>query len=110
MQAPGTARDVSSLASYALGLACGTSSSFRLGLPEFQLMRGHIVGPAVRCLYECWAQPSGLLRHAGESLIYFMAVSPVVRSLGRQWLPIEWVMQMPGADLRVSIVLTLIRA
>lgn len=31
-----------------------------------------------------------------------MTVSPVVRSLGRQWLPIEWVMQMPGADLRVG--------
>ncbi len=47
-QAPGTARDVSSLASYALGLACGV----RLDLvgPTFRLMRGHIVGPAFRCL------------------------------------------------------------
>ena len=34
-----------------------------------------------------------------------MAVSPVVRSLGRQWPPIEWVMQMPGADLRVAVYL-----
>ena len=96
MQAPGTARDVSSLASYALGLACGTSSSFRLGLPEFRLMRGHIVGPAVCCLYECWAQPSGLLRHAGGSFVYFMAVTPFVRSLGRQWPP----MRMGDADDR----------
>ena len=78
--------------------------------PTFRLMRGDIDDPAFRCLLGCWAKPSGLLRRAGESLIYFMAVSPVVRSLGRQWLPIEWVMQMPGADLRVSIVLTLIRA
>ena len=68
MQASGATLKASSLASYALGLACGTSSSFRLGLPELQLMRGHIVGPAVRCLYECWAQPSGLLRHAGGSV------------------------------------------
>ena len=68
MQAPGTSRDASSLASYALGLACGTSSSFRLCLPELRLMRGHIVGPAVRCLYGCWAQPSGLLCHAGGSV------------------------------------------
>ena len=68
LQAPGTARDVSSLASYALGLACGISSSFWLGLPVIRLMRGHILDPAVRCLYECRAQPSGLLRHAGGSL------------------------------------------
>ena len=74
MQAPGTARDVSSLASYALGLACGTSSSFRLGLPVSQLMRGHIVGPTVRCLSGYWAQPSGLLRHAGGSVSYYMMV------------------------------------
>ncbi len=44
LQAPGTARDVSSLASYALGLACGTSSSFRLGLPAPWPMRGDIDG------------------------------------------------------------------
>jgi len=68
MQAGSASSRASSLASYALGLACGTSSSFRLGLPEFQLMRGHIVGPAVRCLHECWAQPAGLLRHAGGSV------------------------------------------
>ena len=36
--------------------------------PALRLMRGHIVGPAVRCLYGCWAQPSGLLRHAGEAV------------------------------------------
>lgn len=60
------------------------------------MMRGDIVSPAFRCLLVCWAKPSGLLRHAGESLIYFMAVSPVVRSLERQWLPIEWVMQKDG--------------
>lgn len=28
-------------------------------------MRGHILGPAFRCLSGCWAQPSGLLRHTG---------------------------------------------
>jgi hypothetical protein len=39
-----------------------------------RLMRGHILGPAFRCLPGCWAQPSGLLRHAGGSLIYFMVV------------------------------------
>jgi hypothetical protein len=66
--------------------------------PTLRLMRGHIVGPTVRCLYGCWAQPSGLLRHAGKSLIYFMAVAPIARSLGRQWPPIEWAMQ--GAALR----------
>jgi hypothetical protein len=65
--------------------------------PTFRLMRGHILGPAVRCLSGCWAQPSGLLRHAGGSFSYFMAVSPVVRSLGRQWPPIEW-----GADGRLG--------
>ena len=53
MQAGSASSRASSLASYTLGLACGTSSSFRLGLPEFQLMRGHIVGPTVRCLYGC---------------------------------------------------------
>lgn len=36
--------------------------------PTFRLMRGHIVGPAVRCLYGCWAQPSGLLCLAGGSV------------------------------------------
>ena len=41
---------------------------FVWGGPTFRLMRGNIVGPAVRCLYECWAQPSGLLRHAGGSV------------------------------------------
>jgi len=40
----------------------------------FQLMRGDILGPAVRCLNECWAQPSGLLCLAGESFIYFMMI------------------------------------
>jgi len=59
----------------------------------FQLMRGDILGPTVRCLYECWAKPSGLLRHAGEAVVYFMAVTPIARSLGRQWPPIEWSMQ-----------------
>ena len=62
---------------------------FVWGGPTFRLMRGHIVGPAFRCLSGCRAQPSGLLRHAGGSLIYFMAITPVVRSLGRQWPPIE---------------------
>ena len=42
--------------------------------PTFRLMRGHIVGPAVRCLYGCWAQPSGLLCLAGGSSIYYMMV------------------------------------
>ncbi len=46
----------------------------------------------------CWAQPSGLLRHAGGSFIYFMAQAPIARSLGRQWPPIELAMQ--GAALR----------
>lgn len=62
---------------------------FIWGRPTFRLMRGDIDVPAFRCLLGCWAKPSGLLRHAGESLIYFMAVSPVFRSLGRQWPPIE---------------------
>ncbi|VVN67827.1 hypothetical protein PS726_00209 [Pseudomonas fluorescens] len=61
-----------------------------VGLPVARLVRGDTVGPDVRCLYECWAQPSGLLRHAGESVIYFMVQSPIARSLGRQWPPIEW--------------------
>ena len=42
----------------------------------YWLMRGYIVGPAVRCLYGYWAQPSGLLRHAGGAFGYFMARPP----------------------------------
>jgi hypothetical protein len=49
-QAGGATLQASSLASYALGLACSTSSSFRVGLPEFRPMRGHILGSTVRCL------------------------------------------------------------
>jgi len=47
---------------------------FVLVEPTFRLMRGHIVGPTVRCLSWYWAQPSGLLRHAGESVSYYMMV------------------------------------
>ena len=42
----------------------------------FRPMRGHIVGPAVRCLSGYWAQPSGFLRRTGESFSYFMAITP----------------------------------
>ena len=59
------------------------------GLPVTRPMRGDIDDTSVRCLYGCWAQTSGLLRHAGESLTYFMVVAPIVRSLGRQWPPME---------------------
>ena len=40
----------------------------RWGGPAFRLLRGHIVGPAVRCLTRCWERPSGFPLHAGESL------------------------------------------
>ena len=44
MQAPGAARDASSLASYALGLACGVRLRFGWAY-RFRLMRGDILGP-----------------------------------------------------------------
>jgi hypothetical protein len=46
------------------------------GLPETRPMRGDNRRPTVRCLYGCWAQPSGLLHHAGGSVSYFMAHPP----------------------------------
>lgn len=40
-------------------------------------MRGDIVGSAVRCLLGCRTKPSGLLRHVGEPLIYYLEGTPL---------------------------------
>jgi len=59
------------------------------GGPTIWPMRGDIDGPTFRCLSWLRAQPSGLLWLTGESSGYFMTKSPIARSLGRQWPPIE---------------------
>lgn len=83
------------------------------GLPVARPMRGDIDDTSVRCLYGCWVQPSGFLRHAGESLTYFMVVAPIVRSLGRQWPPIEAALEcrstpFDAIDVRVFATIRLL--
>jgi len=78
-------------------------TSFVLVGPTFRLMRGHIVGPAFRCLYGCWAQPSGLLCLAGGSVTG--ALVQILRSgLNHGNFCHSWnCVQMTGADPGMTI-------
>jgi hypothetical protein len=66
------------------------------------LVRGYTVGPDVRCLPGCWAQPSGLLRHAGEAIN--AALVQTLRALNGKTIPVMCnlfpVRRMQGAALR----------
>jgi len=78
------------------GSACaGTTPMCFEGWPTFRPMRGDIDGLAVRCLLGIGRSLQAFCDAQVNRLAYFMAQSPVARSLGRQWLPVEW-----GADDR----------
>jgi hypothetical protein len=65
------------------------------GGPTFRPMRGDIDGPAVRCLLGTGRRLQAYGATRDRSVSYFMGVSPIVRSLGRQWPPIEMVCRGP---------------
>lgn len=59
------------------------------GGPTFRPMRGDIDDPAVRCLSGVGRSLQACCAARGRSVIYFMVVSPIARSLGRQWPPMK---------------------
>lgn len=92
----------------ALGLACDTRRHFGWACPKTDA-RSHR-RPCLPLPVRYWAQPSGLLRLTGESSGYFMAESPIARSLGRQWPPIESGVSPITAGMAGRIAYRVVRA
>lgn len=78
--------------------------------PALRLMRGHIVGPARRCLSGVGRSLQAYCASRGVALAYFMAQSSVARSLGRQWPPVISRLALsprPASEICVSSLIAL---